>query len=380
MRRPPCAIRNGPAIAGSRDPLQIQRPPPWHAPRNAVRMPPDSTTQSPPPSKNRNSLGRDAENPVQIPARGWWQVIKRAKEQLDTDHIQIVSAGIAFYFFLSIFPILATAVSIYGLITDPSEAETQIAGLAKVLPANLHDTVAQILRNLSSQSGGSLGWGVVLGIIVSIWSAKKGTTALVTGLNIAYDEKENRSFLRLTLITLGLTLGAIISGFLVLGLVAGFPAVSSLLGLPSGVESAVNILRWPIVACMIVVMLGALYKYAPDRDPAKWEWVSIGSIAATLLWLVGSILFSVYIENFAKFGKTYGSFSAVVTLMLWLFLTAYIILLGAEINSESEHQTARDSTQGPDEPIGQRGAYHADHVADGTGKSEANDDPDRPSA
>lgn len=310
--------------------------------------------------------GHHAQKPTEITRQGWWAILKRVKQQTDDDQIPIVSAGIAFYFFLAIFPLLAAVVSIYGLVVTPESAEQQISQMAGSLPEEAHDAISEIARNAASNSDSTLGWATALSILVSIWSANKGTKALVTGLNIAYDEDENRGFIRKIVITLGLTLGAFVAGILMLVLVAGIPAISGMLNLPETMMTVIGYARWLVIALIITVVLGLLYKWAPDRDPANWKWVSPGSIVAAVLWLVGSGLFSLYVENFGKMSQSYGSFATVVTLMLWLFLTAFIILLGAEINSEAEHQTAHDTTEGPDERMGARGAYHADHVADGS--------------
>ena len=316
--------------------------------------------------------GDNAATPTKIPAKGWWQITKRVKSQLASDQVQIVSAGIAFYLFLSLFPILAATVATYGLVTDPAEAETQIGGLKEFLPADVFGVVGEMIRAIASEASDTLGWSVILSILISIWGANKGTKALVTGLNIAYDETEKRGAIRLNLITLALTLGIFVVGLLLIALVAGIPMILGNAELSPALAFTMQIVRWPILAVLATVILAGLYRWAPSRDAPKWAWVSPGSMVSALLWLIGSALFSVYIENFGSMSKTYGPFAAVVTLMLWLFLTAYIVLLGAEINSESERQTRRDSTKGPAEPMGSRGAYAADHVA--SGKETGNPD------
>ncbi len=314
--------------------------------------------------------GHDAAIPIKIPARGWWQIAKRVKAQLAADQIQIVSAGIAFYLFLSLFPILAATVATYGLITDPSEAETQIGGLKDFLPTDVFKVVGEMIRAIASEASSTLGWSVIFSILLSIWGANKGTKAMVKGLNIAYNETEKRGFFHLNLITLGLTLGIFVVGLVMITLVAGVPLVAGNVDMPPTLASAMKVIRWPILAVMVTGVLGVLYRWAPSRDAPKWSWVSPGSLVSALLWLAGSALFSAYIDNFGSMSKTYGPFAAVVTLMLWLFVTAYIVLLGAEIKSESELQTKRDSTKGPSEPMGSRGAYVADHV---TGEKDGED-------
>lgn len=318
-------------------------------------------------SSSHTPPGREAEAPTEIPAKGWWQILKRVWKQLDSDQIQIVSAGIAFYLFLSIFPILSATVASYGLVTDATEAERQIAGIQSVIPAEAFAAISEMIRAIASEADDTLGWSVFISIVLSIWSANKGTSALVKGLNIAYDETETRGFFRLKLLTLGMTLGTFAVLALVIGLVAGIPVAIGLLPLSEATATAVSIIRWPLLAILVMLVLAGVYRWTPDRDAAKWQWVSPGAIIASALWLVGSALFSIYVEKFASMAKTYGPFAAVVTLMLWLFISVYIVLLGAEINGESELQTAKDSTVGPPDPMGQRGAFPADHVVSSDG-------------
>ena len=312
------------------------------------------------PSSGR---GRQAKKPTEIPKRGWIDIAKRVKDQITIDHIPIVAAGIAFYFFLAIFPALAAVISVYGLVVEPAQVASQIASLAAGLPQNAQEMISGFGEQLTGKSGGQLGWGVALSILVSLWSANQGTKAVFEGLNIAYDEKDNRSFIQRNAITLLATLLALLTGIVAMALIAVFPAITGMLGLPEGITTLINYLRWPLLAIIVMAFLAWIYKVAPNRDSPKIRWVTAGTVVATLLWLLGSMLFSLYVDNFGKFDNTYGSFAAIVVLMLWFFLTAFIILLGGEINSEIEHQTATDTTVGPDEPMGQRDAFHADHVA-----------------
>lgn len=301
--------------------------------------------------------------PSDFPKRGWIQIGKRVKDQIQVDHIPIVSAGVAFYFFLALFPLLAALLSTYGLFVTPAEAEAQIEELSAFLPEKVHELISQFGETLTGNSDNALGWGVVLSILISLWSANKGAKALVTGLNIVYDETESRGFFKKTSITLLITLLGFTAGVVMLGLVALFPALSAWLPLPDWSISTINWFRWPIMALLVIALLALIYKIAPSRDRPELRWTTWGAVIATLLWLGGSALFSLYVDNFGSYAKTYGSLASVVILMLWFYLTVFIVLLGAEINSEMEHQTATDTTTGPDEPMGERGAFHADHVA-----------------
>ncbi|GAA5481204.1 YihY/virulence factor BrkB family protein [Haloferula sargassicola] len=317
--------------------------------------------------RSTRATGREASQPLQIPLSGWLSIGKRVVGQIGQDHVQIVSAGVAFYFFLSLFPAIAAFLSIYGLITTPAEAAEQMQRLQPLLPGEGFKLISDFAGTLAANESSNLGWGVVVSILLSIWSTNKGTTALFTGLNIAYDEKDSRSFLKKKLMTLGVTVGAILTGTILLSAVAVLPAVRNFLPVPGWVDSWVGVLRWPLFAAVALFGLAFLYKIAPHRTNPEWHWITPGSIVATGLWLLGSVAFAWYIEKFGDMSKTYGSVAAIAVMMLWFYITAFSILLGAEINGEAEHQTARDSTVGPDEPLGQRGAFYADHVAGKSG-------------
>lgn len=320
--------------------------------------------------KNHQSdSGENAEKPSQIPRRGWGQIAKRTGQQIKTDHVQIVAAGVAFYFFLSLFPAIAAFVSIYGLLFDPAEAQSQIAKLSSVLPQQAQDVIAGIAQHVAGQSNGALSTGVAVSLLLSLWSANKGAKGLFEGLNVAYAEEDERGFFKKTGITLLFTLVAIVLGIFAVLLVAVFPAVVNTLPLPEFVLSTLNVLRWPLAALVVALLIAYAYRVAPDRPSPQWRWLNWGSIVATLLWLVGSALFSLYVSNFETFGGTYGSFAAVIVLMLWFFMSAFVILVGAEINTEIERHTSVDTTVGKSKPMGQRGAHHADHAPPEGGKA-----------
>lgn len=317
-----------------------------------------------------DSAGHYAHQPREIPRRGWKQIVLRVKNQLAYDHVTVVSAGVAFYFFLALFPAFAALVSIYGLVVEPAEVEQQMSRLTAFLPAQAHDLLSGILRQLASEPESSLGWSLLVSVLLSLWSANKGMAAVFEGVNIAYNEHEGRNWLVQKGLTLLFTLGAVLVLALCLSFIVGFPALVDRLPLPGLLETAVNWLRWPLLFAVIVFSLSLIYKIAPSRRDPQFRWVSWGAVAATVLWLLGSLLFSLYVSNFDSIDNTYGSFAAVVILMLWFFLTALVILLGAEINSEMEHQTARDTTVGTPRPLGQRRAWYADHVAGDSAEEE----------
>lgn len=309
--------------------------------------------------------GHRADKPSEIPAKGWKEIGYRVVSQLKTDHVQIVSAGVGFYFFMAIFPTIVAALSIYGLLMDPAQIQDHVNGLTGILPGEASGMIESIMEPIVSKPSQTLGWGLVFSLLLSIWSANQGTKALFEGINIAYNEEDNRSFFKKTGMTFLFTFAGIILGLLCILIVILFPAITDFIHLGSTVETVLGWTRWIILALIIVFALGLVYKKAPDRDNPEIKWVSWGSVIATVLWILGSLLFSWYVKNFGSYDDMYGSFASVIVMLLWLFLTSFIILLGAEINSEMEHQTAKDTTVGPDEPIGERGGYHADHVAGG---------------
>jgi membrane protein len=309
--------------------------------------------------------GRDAATPGEIPKSGWRDILLRLKDEQSKDNLSMIAAGVAFYAFLAIFPALAAMVSVYGLAFDPHEVQEQIAAISALLPRQAAGILTDQLAQLTAEPSQGLGWGLALGLVLTLWSASQGVKALMTSLNVVYDEEETRGFVRYNLTALALTFAALVFVLVTLAVIALVPVAISFLGLTGVVEWAVRLLRWPILAALVMVGLAALYRFAPARARPQWRWVSWGAALATMLWLLGSIAFSVYVSNFGSYDETYGTFGAVVVLMLWFNLTAYVILLGGELNAEMEHQTARDTTEGGERPLGSRNAY----VADTVGKS-----------
>ncbi len=313
--------------------------------------------------------GRQATNPTEIPKRGWWDVLLRTKDEIDNDNLSVIAAGVAFYAFLSIPAVLTATVALWGMVSDPAGIEAQIAQLTGVLPDQVRSILVDQLTAVSSNSDEALSWTVLLSIAFALWSASKGTKSAIVAMNVAYEERENRGFIKLTAVTLALTLGAVVTVIVSLFCVAGVPALIGSLSLPGWIEWTAQILRWPLLAGVSLVALAVLYRFAPSRGTPRWQWVSVGSIVSTILWLVASALFSWYVASFANYNETYGSLGGVVVLLMWLYISAFIILLGGELNSELEHQTAKDTTTGPPEPMGERDATMADEVAEPPAKS-----------
>lgn len=314
------------------------------------------------PRRNDRDRGRQAEKPSQIPKPGWRDILLRVKEEQNKHNISIIAAGVAFYSLLAIIPALAAMISIYGLVFDPAGVQQQLSILQNVLPTEAYQLLQSQLNRIVSSSGGALGLGLIIGLLLSILSAAKGMKALMTALNIAYDEAESRGFIKFNGLALLLTFGGILFMLLSLALIAALPVIFGTLGLPDSIQTALSISKWPVLAILIMVAVSALYRYAPDRDRARFRWISWGAVGATLLWIAASLLFSIYVSNFGSYNKVYGSLGTIIILLMWFFLTAYAVLMGAELNAEMEHQTEKDTTRGKPEPMGQRGAHAADTV------------------
>ena len=306
--------------------------------------------------------GGGADRPRDIPRRGWFQILKRAWKEAKADQVPLIAAGVAFYAFLAIFPAIIAAVLLYGLLADPSQVASQVDQIGKALPSSAQNLLSDQLTSLTSTSQQSLGIGLVIALAGALWSASGGMGNLITAVNIGYDEEEDRGFVRRKGLSLLMTLGAIVFVVVAIALVAVLPAVLNALGLPPVLRVGVEVVRWLGLVVAMMAALGVLYRVAPDRDAPRLRWVSVGAVTATVLWVIASAGFSLYVDRFSSYGKTYGSLAGVVVLLLWLWITAYVVLLGAEMNAEAEQQTGRDTTRGDPQPMGERGAVKADSL------------------
>jgi membrane protein len=308
--------------------------------------------------------GVHASKPTDIPWAGWKQILKRAWAEHKADNMPIIAGGVAFFSFLAIFPALIAMISIYGLIASPEDVTRQINELSAQLPRDAQNLLETQLTSIAENSGGALSIGLVISILAALFSASGGVNNVVTAVNLAYDEVEARGAIKLRLLSLGLTLGAIAFVLVTFTLVAVVPSVLD--ALPLGIVGTIlaQVLRWVMVLVVFAGSLAVLYRVAPDRDAPQFRWVSLGSVVVTVIWVVVSVGFSIYVDNFGSYDKTYGAIAGVIVLMLWLYLTCFLVLLGAEINSEAEHQTAHDTTEGPARPMGERGATMADELPD----------------
>jgi membrane protein len=304
--------------------------------------------------------GRDAERPRDMPPRGWHDIVVRVRQQMVADNASLIAAGLALYAMLAVFPALAASISLYGLFASPAEIANQIQSMVGVLPQDAADLLTDGMRDIATEREETLGIGAAIGFVVALWSVRKGMAALMRAMNIAYDEDESRGFVRQLFVSLLFTLAAIIGFVVVLLIAVAVPIVLDFLAVPDWLQAVVSILRWGFLWLVVVLALALVYRFAPNRNEAKWRWVTWGSAIAATLWIVGSVLFALYAGQFAGYSETYGTLGGAIVLLLWFYLTGFVVMLGAEINSELEHQTARDTTIGEPKPIGQRGAYVAD--------------------
>jgi membrane protein len=304
--------------------------------------------------------GATAQVPTDIPARGWKQVALRVKDEIKADRMILLAAGVAFYALLGIFPALIAAITIWGLFADPQQIQETVAGMADVVPEEAMQLIEEQMTSIAATSSGALGFAAVVSVLGALWAASSGVKGLMNAVGAAYNEPEERGFVKERGIALGLTLGAILLGLTSVALIAIVPAAINLLGLDGTLATVVLWARWPALLLFVAIGLSVLYRLAPDREDAEWQWVSWGAGIATAIWLLASVGFSVYVQNFGNYDETYGTLGSVIVLMMWLFVSALAILLGAEINSELERQSRYDTTTGRPQPMGSRGAYAAD--------------------
>ncbi|MGA4605455.1 MULTISPECIES: YihY/virulence factor BrkB family protein [Pseudoalteromonas] len=306
--------------------------------------------------------GFNADRPSDIPALGWWDVSKRLYHSLSQDNLSLVAAGVAFYALLAIFPALAAVVSIYAYFSSPAEMVDQLLPLIELLPPSSQEIMLQQLKALTQKSQTSLSLGAIFTLFLTIWSSSKGCQALITACNITYHEHNKRQFLQALVVRFLFSVGAIFVAIVALSIIGILPIVLNLVGFTTALDSIIQIITWSILAALFHFSLAFVYRYAPHRRAAKWRWITLGSFTATGLWILASLGFSYYVAQFASYNETYGSLGGVVIMMMWLYLSAYIIIFGAALNASTELQTLKDSTVGPEKVRGQRGAFVADNL------------------
>jgi membrane protein len=317
-------------------------------------------------SSKPDAYGRDATSPLSVPLKGWRQVVERTWTESGRHNLSVIAAGCAFYALFAIFPALAALVTLFGLTTNPTtsiDAQFEVLGL--VLPPAAFDMVVEQTQRIVAASNHTLGLSLVISIGLALWSLTFLTQAVFSALNVAYEEPERRSVLRFYLSTFLFAVAGVFGGSVTLLAVVYVPIAFAYAGYTTDFTHFISVARWPLLAFIVLVLLCSLYRYGPCRNDAKWRWVAPGAVLATAVWLAASAGFSYYVSNFANYDKIYGSLGAVIVLLFWLYITFYILLLGAEINAELELQTEVDTTVGPAKPMGSRGAFVADHVAGG---------------
>lgn len=288
--------------------------------------------------------GAGADTPSDIPAPGWWAVAKRTWKESGRDNINLIAAGVAFYAFLAFVPLLAAVVLTYGLVAEPASVVSHMRQLASVMPQDVARLIGEQLMSTVETAGSKKGFGLLLAILLSLYGAMRGATSIMTALNIAYDVEEDRSFIRTTLLAILITLGAMFA--LILGVIAisALSFLEHLLPFSSPiVHTLLKILSWILAGAAISLLMAAIYRYAPNRPNVSWRWLTPGSIAATLLWVAATLGFGFYVSNFGSYNATYGSLGAVIVFLTWLYLSAYIVLMGGELNSELERQVKAGS-------------------------------------
>jgi len=321
-----------------------------------------------------DAQGHDAVTPWQMPLTAWVAIAKRSWTETTTDNIGLIAAGVAFYGFLALVPLLGAIVLVYGIAANPQTVIHNMTQLTAVMPSDVAKLVGEQLMNVVKTSDGKKGLGLLLALGLAVFGARNGAGAVITALNVAYEEEEKRSFLKVNLLAIGMTAVAVLVAMIALVAIAALGHLESLI--PNAPD--VIVIGGKILAYLFLTLAGAgaaatLYRYGPSREQARWVWLTPGSIFAALMWLVLTIGFGIYVAQFGNYNATYGSLGTVVVTLTWLYLSSYILLFGAELNSEIEHQTAQDTTTLA-APLGERGAWVADHVAeDGHDADDADD-------
>ncbi|MCK0149523.1 YihY/virulence factor BrkB family protein [Marivita sp. S6314] len=308
--------------------------------------------------------GRTATRPSEIPAKGLLDVAMRIWNRQGTANLGLIAAGIAFYGLLSLFPAITSGVALAGLFMERNVIVENSSEFAAVLPNAAQDIILGQMRDVASADETALGFAALFALALALYSASKAIANMISGLNIVYEEHEDRGFLKLKALTLGLTAFTLGSLILALGVVAILPAIAAFVGVTPFLSDLILLGRWPLMFCVGVACIAVLYRYGPDRRAAKWRWLTPGAVIACLLWVAGSIAFSTYVQSFGTYNETFGALGGVIVLLTWLWLSAFVVLLGALLDAELEAQTARDSTIGAHRPLGERGAYKADNLGD----------------
>ncbi|SLN29955.1 hypothetical protein ROJ8625_01338 [Roseivivax jejudonensis] len=321
-----------------------------------------------------------AERPRHIPGRSWWRILKSVGQHVVEHNISVIAAGVAFYTLLSIFPAFTAFISLAGYVLDPSDLTAQLEQLVSLLPQDAARIIQDQVLEVTGGDQTATGLAALLALSLALYGSVRGVKTLMAGMNVAYGEREKRNIIMLNLWAIALMIVLIVGVALALNAIVVIPAVMSFIGLSFGLDILLRVLKWVILFGLVVFGLSLLYRFAPSRRQPKWRWVSPGALVAAILWMVGTIGFSIYVQNFGSYNETYGTLGGVIILLTWLWLSAFIVLLGAEFNAEIEHNTSVDTTVGRDRPIGKRGAVKADTVPEDMSAESAERDGSDPYA
>jgi membrane protein len=324
-----------------------------------------STDVTAPPAR-----GENARHPAAIPGKGYLEILLRVIQRVVKDQLSLLSAGIAFYGMLALFPALAALVALGGVFVDPSQIVTQLETFLTALPDAAREIVQGQIVELATADGDALSIAALIALAVAIYSASKGMANLIAGLNVAYEEVEKRNFFILQLQVLALTVFMLFVGLFAIAALAVLPLVVDFIFISRTLSDLALVLRWPLLILIASTAFTIVYRFGPSRRHAKWRWIAPGSLMAVLLWVTATLGFAWYVQAFGAYSDTFGTLAGVIVLLMWLWLSAFSILLGATIDAEMEAQTARDSTVGEDRPMGQRGAVKADSCVAGERDAE----------
>ena len=288
-----------------------------------------------------------------------WLALKALASEIADKNVSLIAAGVAFFALLSLFPGLAAMVAIWGLFSDPVSVNDQLAIVQPLVPGDVYQLIEQQLTAIASAQSETLGWAGLLSLLIALWTARAGVGSMMMGLNTIYGES-NRPSLHHYATSLGLTAALTFVGIISLAAIVVAPVILALVPFEAGTEQVIGALRWIVLFAVLLLGAGLLYRFGPNRRKARLGWVTPGALASVVLWVAVSIAFSAYISAFDSYNRTYGSLGAVAAMMIWLYLSCFLLLLGASLNAQLELRTLPDTTIGPDRPRGQRGAYVAD--------------------
>lgn len=327
----------------------------------------ESMTSSSSAQTKPGPRGRGATSPIEIPGKGWKDILLRVYAEFGDDRVMLVAAGVTYYLLLAFVPALTAIVSIYSVFSDPATIQDQVTVLSSFLPGGAMQLIEEQLKRLVGQDDAALGLAFVISVGLALWSTNAGMKAIFDAMNVAYDEQETRSFIVLTLKSMLFTLAFVIGSIAIVGVVLILPVVLNFLFLGQSTEMLIRVASYAIMFVLFAFAIAAVYRWGPDRDRAKWRWITPGAIFATVVIAAASFGFSWYVANFGSYNATYGSLGAIIGFITWIWISMIILIMGAELNAESERQTKRDSTTGAREPMGARGAYAADNLGAKTG-------------